>query len=348
MLDSTSLKKAALFTLFLVIAFVVSWEVYLRNSGNDHAFDDGGPLWSHHRSMVYEPMDESTIFIGSSRIKFDLDHDTWQSVTGDNQVQLSCVGSTPLPVLYDLADDPDFKGKLIIDVTEPLFFSPAPFASASPKKYVQYYHDITPTQRASFWINKPVENTFVFLDKDNYSINALLDKLQIKSRPGVFMFPIFPRDFERNRFDRQCYMKPEFVADTNQHNQVRAIWGILVMGDKTPPITGAPLDSLLETVKAATDKIKARGGKIVFVRTPSSGPFLTGEQMVFPREKYWDRLLAFTGTKGIHFMDDPATDHYICPEFSHLTPADAVDYTKHLIRTLQTDHNWQFPDMNKM
>ncbi len=340
-----SLKKAALLMVCLVIAFIISWEIYLRQSGSDHSFDEDGALWSHHRAMVYKPIDESTVFIGASRIKFDLDNETWQSITGDQPIQLACVGSTPLPILVDLATDPGFKGKLVIDVTEALFFTESKRASESPNTYIKYYHDITPTQQAGFVINKPLESTFVFLDKDNYSINVLLDKLQIKSRPGIFMFPIAPRDFERVKFDRQCYMRPAFVADTNQHNQVRAIWACIQWGREGPPIDGAPLDSLLETVKNAIDKIKARGGKVVFVRTPSTGAYWADEQQGFPREKYWDKLLAYTNTPGIHFMDDPATDHYDCPEYSHLVPADAVDYTRQLIRILHDLHGWKFTNM---
>ncbi len=343
-----SLKKTVVLMLMLVLAFIVSWEIYLRNSGSDHAFDEGGPLWSHQRGFLSELIDKSTVFIGSSRINFDLDSDTWFSVTGDHPIQLACAGASPLPILNDLAEDADFNGKLIIDVTEILFFNLSPYTTENPKKYIKYYHDITPTQKASFRLNKPLENTFVFLDKDNYSLNTMLDKLQVKSRPGVFMFPIFPRDFERTRFDRQCYMTPAFVTDTNQHNQVRAIWQILAFADPTPPITGAPLDSLLETVKTAIDKIKARGGKVIFVRTPSSGPFWAGEQQGYPREKYWDKLLTYTHTEGIHFMDDPATNHYFCPEFSHLTPSDAIDYTKQFIRILQDQHDWKFLTMHKM
>ena len=157
------------------------------------------------------------------------------------------------------------------------------------------------------------------------------------------MFPVFPRDFERMNFERQSYMMPAFVNDTAQHNQVKAIWGFFASLETGPPLSGAPLDSLLETVKQATDKIKARGGRVLFVRTPSSGPFWAGEQQGYPREKYWDRLLSYTNTPGIHFMDDKATDHYVCPEFSHLTPEDAIDYTKHFIRILHDQQGWTFP-----
>lgn len=347
-MTSDSLKKSAIFAAILVVLSILVWEISLRRSGVDHAFDDGGALWSFHRNRVYLPAEEATVFIGSSRIKFDLDIPTWESVTGEKAIQLACVGSSPLPVLYDLADDPEFRGKLIIDVTEGLFFSTAPNSSETPNKNIAHYKEITPAQRAGFEINKPLESTFVFLDKEHYSINGLLDKLRIKSRPGVFVFPVFPRDFDRVHFDRQSYMTEAFVADTTQHNEVKAIWAFFASQRRSPPISGAALDSMILKVKESTDKINARGGKILFVRTPSSGPFMAGELKAFPRDKYWDPLLKTTQIPGIHFLDDPATDHYICPEFSHLTPADAIHYTKQFIRILHDEHGWKFSNMSSI
>jgi hypothetical protein len=343
-----SLKKAAILMSILVIAFLISWEFYLRAQGTDHAFDDGGPLFSTQRAKVYLPTTESTVFIGSSRIKFDLDNNTWRDLTGETPVQLACVGSCPLPVLYDLAADPDFRGKLIIDVTEGLFFSMAARNYENPTKYLAYYHEMTPAQRASIALNNPLESSFVFLDKDNYSVNAMLDKLEVESRPGIFMPPIFPRDFERVNRDRQCYMAPGFVADTTQHIAMRKAWDKLRGTRRIPPVTGAPLDSMMLLIKTATDKIKSRGGDIVFVRTPSSGPFWEREQKGFPRDLYWERILSETGCKGIHFKDDPATANYVCPEYSHLTPQDAIDYTRHLVRYLKDDAGWTFSNLHSM
>lgn len=337
------MKKTALLAVLLFAFTLIAWEITLRQSGSDNAFDDAPPLWAHARGQVYEPKDRSTVFIGSSRIKFDLDIPTWESVTGDHAVQLACVGSTPLPALYDLAHDPAFTGRLVIDVTEGLFFSTSPGSAESPNKNIKYYHDITPAQRASFWINRPLETAFVFLDKDNYSLNAMLDKMELKSREGVFMSPIFPRDFDRTSYERQSSMLPAFVADTVQQRTVKNIWAFFASRRKGPPISGAPLDSMINEIKKATDQIKARGGQVVFVRTPSSGVSWEKEQLGFPRDQYWNKLLSATGCTGIHFMDDPATDHYQCPEFSHLQPSDAVDYTQHLIRHLVQDAGWTFP-----
>ncbi|HUR31994.1 MAG TPA: hypothetical protein VMZ69_11230 [Saprospiraceae bacterium] len=336
-----ALKKAAMLTVVLVITFILCWEIFWRQRGVDTGFDDGGPLWSHQRTRVYKPSDQSTVFIGASRIKFDLDIPTWTALTGESAVQLACVGSSPLPVLYNLADDPDFKGKVVVDVTEDIFFALYPWVNESPDKYLKYYQDITPAQRASFVINKPLEHTFAFLDKSYHSINALLDRLEIKSRPGVFMQPLFPPDFERVKFDRQCYMQPSFVADPKKQKLMADAWRFFATFETAPTIEGAVLDSLLETVKVAADKIKARGGKIIYVRTPSSGAYWAADLEKYPREKYWDKLIAYTNDPGIHFLDYPATDHYVCPEDSHLRPHDAIDYTHHFVDQLE-EKGWVF------
>jgi len=257
-------------------------------------------------------------------------------------IQLAIEGSCPRPILEDLANDPNFKGKLIIDVTEGLFFSNAPPNQENPVKNLKYYHEQTPAQKMSFILNHPLESQFVFLDKDHYSLNAKLDQLELKIRPGVFMMPIFPMDFERCTFDRQMYMTDRFVADTAQRNKVKSIWRFFAKMSKLgPPMSEKELTSIFTSVKNATNKIRARGGQIVFVRTPSSGDYLQGERMVFPREKYWNRLLAETQCPGIHFEDYPAIDHFDCPEFSHLKLKDASIFTKEFIKILEKQKGWE-------
>jgi hypothetical protein len=59
----------------------------------------------------------------------------------------------------------------------------------------------------------------------------------------------------------------------------------------------------------------------------------------FPRTAYWDRLLTFTGCKGIYFTDYPETAHLTCPEWSHLIPSDAVIYTKAFIQEMR-EKDW--------
>src|SRR5579862_3275911 len=199
----SNLKRAGLFALLLSLIVIVSWEVHLRNSKVTISYDDNEALWADKRELVYEPANLTTVFIGSSRIKYDLDIPTWETLTGTKAVQLSNVGSSPRAVLTDLANDPNFKGNLIVDVTEGLFFSERAIYDGRTAKKIQYYKDRTPTQRLSFQVNHVLESQFVFLDQDDFSINAMLDEIQMPSRAGVQGGHSFPREFGQVSFERQ-------------------------------------------------------------------------------------------------------------------------------------------------
>jgi hypothetical protein len=348
-MENKTLLKSALLMLVIVVITTAFCEISLRNKGIPISYDDGPPLWANNRAMVYEPSDDAVVFIGSSRIKFDLDIPTWENLTNIHAVQLAVEGSSPRPALEDLANDPNFKGRLIVDVTEGLFFSNAPPNNETPLKNIKYYHDRTPAQRASFFLNKPLESQFVFLNKDYFSLNAKLDALEIPSRPGVFVMPLFPIEFSHNTFERQMYMTPEFLTDTILQNKVKGNWAFFAsLGKGAPPMPEAELEAIFKSVKMATDKIKARGGEVLFVRTPSSGPYSEGEKMAFPREKYWDKLLTYTNCPGIHFLDYKTIDHFICPEFSHLSQPDAEIFTKHFIEILTQDKGWKLSNSKKI
>jgi hypothetical protein len=339
-MQPNNLKWAGLFALLISFIVIFSWEMHLRNQGNKISYDDNEALWSDKRAMVYEPKDKATVFAGSSRIKYDLDISTWEDLTGQKAIQLANVGSNPRIVLEDLANDENFKGKLIVDITEGVFFSEQSFYDWRTKKKIAYYKDRTPTQRFSFQVDHILESQFVFLDQDNFSINAMLDNMRIPSRPDIFPGLYFPIGFSLVNFERQTIMTPDFVADTNQQNVVKGIWSYGLMRREEHHMSSGKLDSIFYSVKRDVDKIVARGGQVLFVRPPSSGPFKEAELKGFPRAAYWDRLLTFTRCKGIHYADYPATADLICPEWSHLCPADAVIYTKSLVKALKEEKNW--------
>lgn len=344
-MPSNPVTKAAILMVVIVVAVIAGWELYLRSKGIKVAYDDGGPLWSDKRAMVYEPSDKAVVFIGSSRIKFDLDIDTWERLTGTHAIMLAMEGSSPVPVLENLAQDPKFKGRLVIDVTEPIFFSEAPPSLRTPNANIKYYKDRTPAQRASFVLDHALESKLVFLDQNFFSLNSMLNSTHVKSRSQVYIFPDFPFGFKQTEFSRQNKMTDEFLADTNQQNQVKGVWDFVRKSSKEPPASGEVLQRMLTKFKTAIDQIRGRGGEVLFVRTPSSGPMAKGEQMGFPREKYWNKLLETTGVPGIHYQDYPAIDHFVCPEMSHLTPMDAIVFTKAFVNLVSEKTGWQFPTL---
>lgn len=346
---SNSIARAAVLMLVIVLAATVCWETHLRQKGIPISYDNMEPLWSNKRAMVYEPSDKATVFIGSSRIKYDLDIPLWEKTTGNHAIQLAVEGSNLRPVLENLADDKNFKGTLVIDVTEGLFFGSKKGMSAERSyKMIKYYKEETPAQKAGFIINHALESQLVFLDKEDLSMTPQLDQLvTIPNRKGVMSMPYFPVEFTRIHFNRQSFMTENLLKDTNLQKRVTDMWMMYAnMSKGFPPASGDTLLQIIKEVKVSTDKIIARGGKVLFVRTPSSGPALMGEKMGFPREKYWNKLLEITGCPGIHFADYPAIDHFICPEWSHLSPADALVFTTEFIRILKQEQGWKFPSAN--
>jgi len=95
------------------------------------------------------------------------------------------------------------------------------------------------------------------------------------------------------------------------------------------------INQRFKDVAAAVQKLRARGGKIVFVRFPCSGELKTLEDRETPRAGICDRLLKDTGAPGIYYEDFRDLAGFNCPEWSHLSAGDSVEFSKRLIPHLR-------------
>ncbi|HEX6223501.1 MAG TPA: hypothetical protein VFZ52_03785 [Chryseolinea sp.] len=348
-METRYLVQTSILTLALVIATIVSLEMYWRVRGFTPTYNDDKVLWSTTRKQVYKPADEATVFIGGSRIKFDLDVPTWEKLTGEKAIQLAIVGTPGRLILRDLANDKNFKGKLIIDVAEAQFFSFPDSARRDrlAREALAYHYDETPAQKASAYINYFLESRLVFLEEGKYGLTSLLNDLKLTNRPGVNVSPgVFtPKEFGVVDFNRQTSITPMFLANPKLQQRQKEFWtrGIKMAS----PIKGDTLHIFLEQTKKAIEKIRARGGTIVFVRPPSDGPYIEMENRLYPRQKYWDYLLEYTNIPGIHYADYPGTANLICAEWSHLSRQDAAIYTSQLVKILEEEKGWTFPKKSK-
>lgn len=346
-MQSGNSLKALLLALVIAIGFMVCWEYYWRSRGFIPTYNDDKVLWSAKRKEVNTSSSQATVFIGGSRIKFDLDIPTWEKLTGEKAIQLAIVGTPARLTLRDLADDENFKGKLIIDVTEIQLFSfDTVRRDKSAREAIEYYYNETPAQKASASINYALESNLIFLEEGKFGLTALLNDLNIPNRPGVIGPPVFPKEFSATNFNRQTYMTPMFLADPGLQKRQIDAWtkmGISEM-NKIPGIKGDTLEARLKEIKTSIDKIRSRGGLVTFVRLPSNNGYLTAENKAYPRRQYWDRLLEYTNTPGIHFSDYPELAHFTCPEWSHLAPKDGVIFTENLVKILREEKGWTFPN----
>jgi hypothetical protein len=326
-----------------IIAATIAWELYCRSLGYGPTLKDNEDLWTFRRRLVRP---ESIVIIGDSRAWFDSDLDGIEKGLGKRPLQLAMAGSTAWPVLADLANDDNFHGTIICSVVPRLFFAPAgtpPMDHA--EKGVKRFHNQTPAQRVSEFLAMPLEEHVAFLKPDDLSLEALLNKLPIPNRPAALVPPRFPPYFQTEDRERRARMWDKCSEPGSElAKEIQQIW--IPLFSPPPPPTYIPKNVFLaqmgesiqkrfSDVTDAVKKLRARGGKIVFVRFPCSGGLKELEDRITPREQTWDPLLKMTGAPGIYYSDFPELSGFVCPEWSHLSAGDSVEFTQRLVPHLR-------------
>jgi hypothetical protein len=325
-----------------VFIAVTAWEVYVRSLGYEPTLNDTADLWAEARRRV-EP--ESLVVVGDSRAWFDSDLDELERGLGKRPIQLALAGSCAYPVLEDLANDQHFHGNIICSIVPRLYFAPPgspPFDRG--QKGVQRYRGQTWAQRISHELSVPLESSFAFLKQDDLTLEALLKELPIPNRPYAQVPPPLPPYFCSIDRERRARMIEQCVRPGRLQNRVKNGWAALFT--PPPPPSYAPTDRFLAQMtqaveqrfrdtKDCVDKLRARGSKIVFIRFPMSGELKKLEDEQTPRVQTWDPLVQQTGVPGIYFEDFAELRSFECPEWSHLSAGDSVEFTKRLVPHLR-------------
>jgi hypothetical protein len=327
----------------VVIAAASAWEFYCRSIGYGPTLNDNEDLWTMTRQRV-EP--ESVVIIGDSRGWYDLDLDELQKGLGKRPVQLAMGGGCGYPVLADLADDKTFHGTIICSFVPRLFFAPPGTPPMERgEKAVRRSHTQTPAQRASQYLAMPLEEHVAFLKQEELTLEDLLKRLPIPNRPGALIPPRLPPYFGTVDRERRARMIEECARPGSElQKRIQQIW--LPLFTPPPPPSYIPKDVFMAKMKdaiekrfgdtiAAVEKLRARGGKVVFVRLPVSGGLKALEDRTTPRGQTWDPLLQGTGAPGIYFEDFPELAAFNCPEWSHLSAGDSVEFSKRLLPHLR-------------
>jgi hypothetical protein len=81
-MQSNDFTKSIIAASLLVITFMIFWEFYWRSEGYTISYNEDKVMWASARKRVYLPPDQATVFVGDSRVKFDIDIPTWKALTG--------------------------------------------------------------------------------------------------------------------------------------------------------------------------------------------------------------------------------------------------------------------------
>lgn len=315
-----------------VLLIIGIWEITCRAAGYMPTLNDNPYLWAMVRGKVNKTDAADIVIIGSSRALFDLRLDVLKELNGREPLQLSIVGSTPLLILEDIAANTKFNGTVIAGVTPVLFFAPGGPPMDKPTEWLQFYREISPSQRISQWIGIFLQQRLAFIQQEDLTLPALLDLIPVTDRPNAHVPPKLPPFLNTLEINRQAALIDKLVKEPAYAQRVKNIWqGLFAV----PAADDAAAGYIIGRYVQAVETIRARGGRVVFIRPPATGWLLDKENELTPKHRFWDKLLAQTQSVGLDFKDYPEQAALDCPEWSHITREDAYLYTKSLVQLLR-------------
>jgi len=324
--------------LALVTTGMVAWELEMRSLGLVAGdIDDSKASWAVERRKIASGDHDGVAIVGGSRILFGTDLNAWEELTGRRPVQLALAGMSGQRFLADLANNSDFAGVVVIDVTPEQFFREGP-GNPEFEGVLDYWKEQSPSERIGHQIGLFLSRHFAFLE-DQYALMRLVDQLEIPNRGKIIGPDLRPWKLSESYANRQTVLWRQIETNQRLRSHAIRVW-LFGPARNRPPPREDEIAMVCAKARDAVAKIRARGGDVTFVRLPSTGAYYEREQLRAPRDKTWDRLLRETGAFGIHFEDYPEMQGLELPELSHLSRESATRFTRAHVDVLVRELPW--------
>jgi hypothetical protein len=297
----------------IALLFLGGYEAFWRSIGFKPFVNDDADLWSLARSHVRQDDPSEIVLIGASRLQLGVDPQLLGAkLQCRPPVQLAVDGSSCVPVLEHLSRDPRFSGTVLCEVSPWTFFAGIDIAGGKQAEYVWHYE-----QRTAY---AGIEETLRCLMQEHLALRLPDVSLKRAIAHVLHRKPLKPSYIVTlpDRSRRADYGQVD-VADLRRYREERT--RIAGFGSQ-PPRFAQDLRQLNEMVV----RIKARGGRVIFLVMPTSGTVREVEEQRMPRAVYWDQLIEATGAAGIHPADHPELQ-FECPEGSHMDYREAKQFT---------------------
>lgn len=311
---------------------------------------DSAQVWSGERARATALGQRALILIGASRSQLDVDLPAMADATGKVPVQLAIDGSSYLPVLKDLADDPGVKGTIVIDFQGGV---PDPAYQGASNLYVDYaarqraratHLDFVHAEAALSSFRQRLMRSYA--DGTGPFSALMVRALAPRATPQYLVtLPSRERDADYSKvampaFYYQRVVRNAGIEDVPQFQDYASLDGFLAgrIRELSPASTNG-MDTNGQVLAGMVRRIEARGGKVVFVMYPRSGLVRAADDVRYPRTLFWDPLVAMAGGKGIYFADVPALAGFTCPDGSHLDVRDKKRFTQALAEAIKA-HGW--------
>lgn len=325
----------------LVVLAVTLWELKARSMhhlpGDVDGFTNFTTQWAEERRKLDDPKhDYRVLLFGSSRMLWAADLDILEQQLGTRPLQLAIAGTGPALMLKGVIEDTDFDGLAVVGVTPFLFnrLNEGFFGGEA----LRWYQGASPSEQVGHRIHSFLSEYFGFLD-DGFKLFELIDHYSnLPERQGAWDLNAGEWKLGRHLADRQTDMWPPIEVEGSFDNQqILAFW---MLGLGRPP---EPPERMEEMAAEAVgffaplvEKLRARGGDVVFIRMPGSGKYLERDLVTNYRELTWDTMAAGIDAIWINSMDYPELSTELeIPEWSHLSRGSQDDFSRRIVPLLE-------------
>lgn len=339
----TGVLVSLIVSVVLSLVVIGLFELRMRQVGITPDVSDTKELWASERARASALGDRALILVGDSRMQLDVDLATLAAATGLQPVQLAIDGSQYLPVLEDLADDPEVTGTVLVGA-ETSKLQPGNDRDRADE-WVGFYHNKfrglwAPAVEATFkgWVQSwsalyasgiPWQRLWPLLLNNNGSIQKSYLLMRPSRQLDADFRLIRQQDLYIIRAEKNLGLDLDFTRLNNFKDFVVEVRKKLA---ESPP--GGGVDAAkFQHVNKLINRILDRSGKIVLVCLPTSGLIREIDEYRTPRGSNWDRLAASTRAQTIHFRDYSALQFQL-PDGSHLDVRDKVVFTTALAKIL--------------
>ncbi len=317
--------KTWVLALVLAGTLLLGWETFLRSRGHRPTVVDDKALWAVQRDRVYSDGSETAVvLLGDCRMQLDIVPQILRDrLPHARIVQLAVEKTSPIAALRDLAADEGFRGIVLCALNERLLCKDM-WGTLQP--YVDYYHaQYTFNEKLNRLLSTAVQRTLTAIHPELRLDDVILSLVRTRRLPSPYYIEIHA---DRSR-----------LADySNEDLQAHRAW---VLGraqwlctENELPGARQWLDETAE-LEPYVQAIQGRGGRVLFLRLPTTGDHFTYDEFMFPKGMYWDRFAAQTSALCLHFKDLPQLSAFDCPDTSHLDRKDAPRFTRELAKVLE-------------
>ena len=284
--------------------------------------NDSPRLWTEKRLVAKQLGGEGLILVGASRIQLGGDVARMEKLTGKKVVQLAIDGNPYITILEDLISDESISGTIVVSSTV-LGFREDKNSKNRAQKYLGHY--ISKTNRGfSFATIEGVLSS---------KLNVWIPSFSSFVTPYKYSF------WSKERVKGAGYLK--FNSDRSIDADYSLIDKDFIYAKRIKRHMGDLQDISLQKIKGFTDRIlhinglvssiEKRGGRVIFVRFPTSKKIWEIDEGRYPKEVYWDVFSELSIARTIHFKDFESLSGFNLPDGSHLDQRDKVKFTENLV-----------------